>query len=89
MITSRIEAYITTWEGRCYSDGIPDEIPAKLAKSFRVPSYKAIALAILNNDAALKSLGFEPRHSQYYELLKGGPPELEIELQLELEGLSS
>ena len=44
------------WENRCYFDGIPDEITPKLAASGRVPSYKAIALAILRND--WKAIGF-------------------------------
>lgn len=47
-----------TWEGRCYENGIPDEVPHKLAKSGRVPSYKAIALAILRNDLNFYTLGF-------------------------------
>ena len=45
------------WENRCYSNGIPDEAPEGLAKQGRVPSYKAIAMAILKNDHSLKSLG--------------------------------
>lgn len=45
------------WENRCYSNGIPDQAPESLAKQGRVPSYKAIAMAILKNDHALKSLG--------------------------------
>ena len=69
-LTSKIEAYVSTWERRCYSDGIPDEVPSKLSQSGRVPSYKAIAMAILRNDMTLKSLGFEGKHSQYYDKLR-------------------
>ena len=36
----------------------------------RVPSYKAIALAILNNDHTLKSLGFSGKESDWYGVLK-------------------
>lgn len=61
---------MTTWERRCYCDGIPDEVPHKLAQSGRVPSYKAVAMAILRNDMILKSLGFEGKRSQYYEALR-------------------
>jgi predicted phosphoadenosine phosphosulfate sulfurtransferase len=61
---------VTTWEARCYSDGIPDEIPEGLSKSLRAPSYKAIAMAILRNDLALTSLGFSGEHSQWYDVLK-------------------
>lgn len=45
------------WENRCYSDGIPDEVPNKLLFSGRAPSYKAIAICLLNNDLYLKKLG--------------------------------
>ena len=61
---------MTTWEERCYSDGIPDEIPEGLSKSLRAPSYKAIAIAILKNDLPLKSLGFSGTHSEWYDALK-------------------
>lgn len=36
----------------------------------KVPSYKRIALAILNNDLTFKSLGYEPNVSKYYVILK-------------------
>jgi predicted phosphoadenosine phosphosulfate sulfurtransferase len=61
---------VTEWESRCYFDGIPDEVPGKLAKSLRVPNYKSIAMCILNNDHLLKGLGFSGMHSKYYDLLK-------------------
>jgi predicted phosphoadenosine phosphosulfate sulfurtransferase len=35
-----------------------------------VPSYKKIAVAILKNDIALKSLGYTPVVSEYYNALK-------------------
>ena len=54
------------WEARCYSGGIPDEVPPKLANSGRVPNYKQIAIAILRNDFVLKSLGFDGKTSDYY-----------------------
>ena len=53
-----VEAFVTLWENRCYSSGIPDEVPKKLSDSGRVPSYKAIALSILKNDLKLRSIGF-------------------------------
>ena len=61
---------MTTWESRCYFDGIPEEVPAGVSKSLRAPSYKAIALAILNNDMSLRSLGFTGKHSDWYQVLK-------------------
>ena len=58
------------WEGRCYENGIPDEVSDGLMKSMRVPSCKAIALAILQNDLALHSLGFQPHVSHWYRAIK-------------------
>ena len=62
-ITQRVEDYIKKWEGRCYSDGIPDIVPDGVMKSMRAPSYKAIAIAILKNDHNLHSIGFTERES--------------------------
>jgi predicted phosphoadenosine phosphosulfate sulfurtransferase len=56
------------WERRCYKNGIPDEAPSELGD--RVPSYKRICLAILNNDLQLTSLGYYPKKSKYYSILK-------------------
>lgn len=66
---NRIKEYITTWENRCYPDGIPDEAPNEI--SDMVPSYKRIAIAILRNDYSLKYLGFTPKKSKFYTILKG------------------
>ena len=63
--TSKIKSYIKTWKRRCYSNGIPDEVPEKLAKVNRAPSYKQIAIAILT-----KSLGFDGGTSEYYRQIK-------------------
>lgn len=64
----KIQAYIKTWEQRCYSDGLPDDVPVEIFD--RVPSYKRIAVAILKNDVSLKTLGFTPEVSEYYNILK-------------------
>lgn len=61
-----IKQYIKTWEGRCYSDGIPDEAPKEIDDM--VPSYKRIAMAVLKND--LKLIGLSPPVSDYYSILK-------------------
>lgn len=58
------------WEMRCYSDGIPDEVPNKIMDSGRVPSYKALAISILKNDLLLKGVGFEGKESKWYSALK-------------------
>jgi len=61
---------VQTWEDRCYSNGIPDSVTDELSASGRVPSYKAIAVAILKNDIGLSALGFEARESKWYGVLK-------------------
>ena len=66
----RIEEYITEWEKRGYSKGIPDEAPIRLSQLNKVPSYKKICIAILNNDHSLKSLGLSLPKSKYYHILK-------------------
>lgn len=64
----KIQEYIKLWEGRCYPDGIPDEVPKEIAD--KVPTYKRIALAILTNDVSLESLGYQPPRSAVYNELK-------------------
>ena len=63
-----MEEYLKTWQRRGYSDGIPDEVPARLMSLRKAPSYKAIALAILKND--ITDLGFTPPASAWYSELK-------------------
>lgn len=70
MITESITNYIKTWKKRCYFDDIPDEVSDKLQSSGRVPSYKAIAIALLKNDIALKTIGFDGKYTKYYKELK-------------------
>ena len=69
-ITRRIETYTRTWEARCYNDGIPDELPRKLEASSRVPSWRAVAIAVLKNDHNLHSLGFRSDQTQLERELK-------------------
>jgi predicted phosphoadenosine phosphosulfate sulfurtransferase len=56
--TSRIEAYVQTWQQRCYRDLIPDDLPDGLLFSGRAPSWKAIAICLLQNDFRLHKLGY-------------------------------
>lgn len=79
---SRVSSYVKVWEGRCYKDGIPDEVPKRLSDSMRVPSYKAIAMAILQNDLALYTLGFQPVVSHWYRSVKiaNAPEESQLKL---------
>jgi hypothetical protein len=57
-VTDRARAWVAMWRKRCYSNDIPDQVPDGLLYSGRVPSWKAIALAILRNDLQLRALGF-------------------------------
>lgn len=66
----KIEKYIETWEERCYSDGIPDEVPPRLSQLNKAPSYKQICSAIFKNDHCLKTLGFTPPKGAAYSELK-------------------
>ena len=77
-ITERVKAYIETWEERCYFNGIPDELPDKLLKSGRAPSYKALALAILNN--RFYNIGFIGKRSDWYDVLKEKKKSNQLEL---------
>lgn len=51
------------WEARCYENGIPDSVPDAVNASGRVPSYKAVAMAILRGDLNFYSLGFARKES--------------------------
>ncbi len=57
--------YIKTWEKRCYNNGIPECVPARLSILNKVPSYKEIALSILNN----KKISY-PESQYYYHIKK-------------------
>ena len=62
--------YIELWKSRGYSDGIPDEVPARLTQLNKAPSYKEICSVILKNDTCLKSLGYTPKKRKYYSDFK-------------------
>lgn len=66
----KVQEYIEGWKLCGYSEDIPDEVPDKLMQLQLAPSYKAICIAILKNDVALKSLGFTPKHTEWYSVLK-------------------
>lgn len=67
---TKIVDYIIGWEKKGYEDGLPDEANEILESLNRVPSYRKIAIAILKNDSSLKSLGYTPKRSIYYNILK-------------------
>ena len=81
--TSRVAEYTRLWQNRCYGEGIPDEVPAKVAESGRAPSWKAVAMCLLRNDLHLYRLGFaKPCYERQllvadtvYEWMHGTKPE--------------
>lgn len=66
----KIRHYLRTWSQRGYPDDIPDEVPPELMHRNLAPSYRAIAVAILRNDVSCHSLGFTPKPSPWYGVLK-------------------
>jgi predicted phosphoadenosine phosphosulfate sulfurtransferase len=66
-LTSKVEAYVETWERRCYSGGIPDILHKKIEASGRAPSWRAIAIALLKNDSSFQSLGFQSKETKLSE----------------------
>lgn len=67
----RIQNYIDSWKSRGYPESLPEELPERIVSSGFAPSYKAICVAILKNDHSLSSLGFSPKPSEWYKILKG------------------
>jgi len=67
-VHEKVKKYVETWEQRCYTNGIPDVAPDCIRD--KVPDYRKIAIALLNNDMQLKSLGYSGFNSEYYSILK-------------------
>lgn len=65
-----ITKYISKWEGRGYSDGIPDEAPNELERSGLVPSYRLICLALMKNPNNLEILGVQRKKCKIYQEIK-------------------
>lgn len=66
----RVNQYVADWRKRGYAKDIPDEVPGVLMNKNLAPSYKAIALAILNNDMHMEALGFSAPQSPWYSAIK-------------------
>lgn len=87
---AKIKKYIQDWEKCCYSNGIPDEADRRLEKLNKVPSYRKICIAIMKNDYALESLGFNKikcasyHHFKRIELIERGVIKESKQLKLEL-----
>lgn len=66
----KIAAWIKKWEGRGYSNGIPDEADLGIELAERAPSYRRICLAIMKNDVQLESLGYNRELCRVYMAIK-------------------
>ena len=81
--TEKVKGYVQVWKDRCYENDIPDEVPLSLMKTGRVPSYKAIAIAILKNDLTFSSLGFtQPKSKLADQLYRENKKRKETQLEL-------
>ena len=69
-VRAKIRFYVDLWKDRGYPNGIPDKVPSQLAKYNLAPSYKAVAVALLQNDLHLTSLGFTAPYSKWYGAIK-------------------
>ena len=67
---AKIDKYIASWKRKGYPQGLPDEAPVRLEELGKVPSYRAICIAIMKNDKALESLGFTRKPCSLYMELK-------------------
>ena len=65
-----VERHVNEWQNRCYFLGIPDEVPKMIADAGLAPSWKAIAIALLKNDMQMTSIGYSPKQSAWYGVLK-------------------
>lgn len=66
----KILKWVKKWEARGYENGIPDEADAKLEALKKVPSYRVACKAILKNDIALTSLGYNKPKCESYGVFK-------------------
>jgi predicted phosphoadenosine phosphosulfate sulfurtransferase len=66
----KILQYIAKWEQQGYPQGIPDHADSRLEAIGKCPSYRKICVAILKNDTALASLGYERPQTAAYMALK-------------------
>ena len=66
----KICAWVKKWEGRGYSNGIPDEADLGIELSERAPSYRRICMAIMRNDVQLESLGYTREVCMAYIAIK-------------------
>jgi predicted phosphoadenosine phosphosulfate sulfurtransferase len=69
-VQEKVNRYVSEWVQKGYDGDIPDEVPDDLMKLGLAPSYKAIAICLLQNDLNLYGLGFSKKVSQWYSAYK-------------------
>lgn len=69
-IVEKVGWYAFWWSRRGYRKGLPEEVQGELSDKQLVPSWRAVAVAILSNDVPLQSLGFYGPSSEWYSILK-------------------
>lgn len=63
---ARFRSFIKGWQGRGYTDGIPDEAPKVLEDAQWAPSYRRMCKVLLRNDHWCKGLGLTQPKSEAY-----------------------
>ena len=66
----KIGNYVSSWKRKGYPKDIPDEAPVSLEALNKAPSYRQICRAIIRNDFALTTLGFQRPLTPEYMALK-------------------
>ena len=64
---NKILLFCRWWEGRGYSEGIPDEVDLALENKRDVPSWRRVCKSLLRNDYWCKGLGFSQHKSEAYK----------------------
>lgn len=67
----RFRSFIKGWQGRGYTEGIPDEAPKVLEDAQWAPSYRRMCKVLLRNDHWCKGLGLtQPKSDAYGKYLE-------------------
>lgn len=69
-LREKISKYVADGRNHGYPLDIPDECPHELMVEGLVPTWKAIAIALLRNDMHLTALGFSAPQSEWYGIIK-------------------